>query len=159
MMIEGTKILRILSIIHTPPINLTMRALLMLVVGSSASALTLSSTFASSMVLQRDQPLTLWGTAPAGAAITVTLGCAGCPAPTATADASGAWRAAVPPLPATRAPFSVTVASPGAPSLVLDDVLVGDVLLCSGQSNMAGFSQHSLYGPGSVASASSSVCG
>ena len=89
------------------------------------------------MVFQRDQPNALYGTAPAGARVTITLTCAGCPAPAATADASGAWRAVLPPLPATPTPFNVTVATPGAAAVVLADVLVGDVLLCSGQSNLA----------------------
>jgi sialate O-acetylesterase len=100
--------------------------------------LTVALTFASSMVLQRDAPGALWGRAAPGARVSAALACAACPAVApATAGADGAWRVALPALPATAAPFAVTVSSPGAADVVLEDVLVGDVLLCSGQSNLA----------------------
>jgi len=103
------------------------------------AALTVALVFASSMVLQRDAPGALWGAAAPGARVSAALACAGCPAPApAVAGADGAWRVALPPLPATAAPFAVTVSSPGAPDVVLEDVLVGDVLLCSGQSVRGG---------------------
>lgn len=100
--------------------------------------LAVALSFASSMVLQRDAPNVLWGTSTPSAIVTAVLSCAGCPALLpATAGADGTWRVALPALPATAAPFAVTVSSPGAADVVLDDVLVGDVLLCSGQSNLA----------------------
>ena len=90
------------------------------------------------MVLQRGVPLTsLWGFAAPGASVSTTLDCGGCPpVPDATAGADGVWRAQVPPLLPTAVPFNVTFTTAGAPAITLTDVLVGDVLLCSGQSNM-----------------------
>jgi sialate O-acetylesterase len=100
--------------------------------------LAVALSFASSMVLQRDAPNVLWGRAAPGARVSAVLGCAGCPALSpAVAGADGTWRVALPALPATAAPFAVTVSSPSSPDVVLNDVLVGDVLLCSGQSNLA----------------------
>jgi hypothetical protein len=97
--------------------------------------LAVALSFASSMVLQRDAPNVLWGRAAPGARVSAALGCAGCPALSpATAGADGTWRVALPALPATATPFAVTVSAPGAADVVLDDVLVGDVLLCTGQS-------------------------
>ena len=100
--------------------------------------LSVALAFASSMVLQRDSPNVLWGSSSPGAQVTALLGCAGCPTLTpATTGSDGVWRVALPALSATNVPFAVTVSSAGAPDVVLDDVLVGDVLMCSGQSNLA----------------------
>jgi sialate O-acetylesterase len=83
------------------------------------------------MVLQRDKPLCVWGTADADAEVTVTLG--DCHAST-KADRTGRWSATLEPLPAG-GPLVLTAAANGA-TAALDDVLIGDVFLCSGQSNM-----------------------
>lgn len=106
--------------------------------GARAAPFALSATLGSSMVIQRDQPTSsLWGTAAPGAVVTATISFAGAPPPArATAGADGVWRAALPALPATAAPFNVTFSSDGAADVVLTDVLVGDVVLCSGQSNL-----------------------
>ena len=113
-------------------------ALLPLAFATVASSFTLSATVGSSMVLQRDQPTTsLWGTAAAGTVVTATLSGAGAPPPArATAGADGVWRAALPALPASAIPVNITFSSAGAADVVITDVLVGDVMLCSGQSNM-----------------------
>jgi sialate O-acetylesterase len=91
----------------------------------------LPAIFSDHLVLQRDLPLPVWGTATPGAAIGVTLATTSA---TTTADAQGNWRAELPPLPAG-GPFTLAVACPGA-TLTISDVLVGEVWLCSGQSNM-----------------------
>lgn len=82
-------------------------------------------------VLQRDRPLRLAGRAAPGAAVAVRL--AGATA-TATAAADGSWAAELPALPAG-GPHELSVTAAGA-ALVLRDLLIGDVWLCSGQSNM-----------------------
>jgi sialate O-acetylesterase len=90
-----------------------------------------AGAFGDHMVLQRDIPLPLWGKSDPGEAVTVTV--AGKSA-TATADAQGRWRVQLPPLAASSAPLEVTIT--GKNRVVLSDVLVGDVWICSGQSNM-----------------------
>ena len=104
---------------------------------ASAASLALARSVGSSMVLQRDVPTsTLWGTADAGAVVTATLSTApGAPVP-ATAGPDGVWRTQLPAMPATAEPFSITFSAPGAASVTISDVLVGDVVLCSGQSNL-----------------------
>jgi len=92
---------------------------------------TLPHVFGSHMVLQRDQAIPVWGWADAGEEVAVKLG--DLPVATATADATGAWRVDLPAQPAG-GPLTLTVT--GANTLTLDDILIGDVWLCSGQSNM-----------------------
>lgn len=91
----------------------------------------LPKVFGSHMVLQRDKPLTIWGWADPNEQVTVKL--ADQPAATATAGADGAWRVVLPPQ-AAGGPCTLTVR--GTNEIVLDDVLIGEVWVCSGQSNM-----------------------
>jgi len=88
--------------------------------------------FRDHLVLQRGRPDPVWGTAAAGAAVTVSF--AGRSVST-TADGGGAWRVDLPPLPATRKPLVMTIAS-GTRRITIRDVQVGEVWVCSGQSNM-----------------------
>lgn len=84
------------------------------------------------MVLQQELKIPVWGWASAGEKITVTLGSQ---TATATASADGNWRVDLPPIPsATAQPMVLTVT--GTNALTFHDVLVGDVWLASGQSNM-----------------------
>jgi sialate O-acetylesterase len=82
-------------------------------------------------VLQRDQPVTIWGTGTANASLTVTIANQSV---TATAGADGKWKATLPALKAG-GPYSLTV-SDGQATTTLNDILIGDVYLCGGQSNM-----------------------
>jgi sialate O-acetylesterase len=88
--------------------------------------------FGSHMVLQRERPVPVWGTAAPGEAVTVTF--AGQQA-AATADAQGAWTATLAPMPASAEPREMTITGAGN-AVTFSDVLVGEVWLCSGQSNM-----------------------
>lgn len=90
----------------------------------------LNPVFSDHMVLQRDMPTAVWGWTQPGKEVKVTL--AGKTA-TAVADAQGKWLAKLPALPAG-GPFTMTVAGPQ--TVDINDVLVGDVWICSGQSNM-----------------------
>lgn len=83
-------------------------------------------------VLQRDRPIAVWGDAPAGERIEVTLANARV---AARADKAGHWRAQLPPMPAG-GPYTLAVTTRGGASQRADDVMIGDVWLCSGQSNM-----------------------
>jgi sialate O-acetylesterase len=83
------------------------------------------------MVLQRDQPVPVWGTAAVGENVTVQF--AGAKAQV-TAGNDGAWQVKLPALAASETPRSLVIS--GTNELRFDDVLVGEVWLCSGQSNM-----------------------
>lgn len=93
----------------------------------------LASLFSHHMVLQRDMEIPVWGWAEPGSQVTVELAshCA-----LATAGADGKWLAKLPALAAGGGPLMLTARTQGAESLVITDVLVGEVWLCSGQSNM-----------------------
>lgn len=82
-------------------------------------------------VLQRDQPIRLRGTAAPGE--TVMIGLAG-RSVTAKADRDGRFEARLPALPAG-GPYDLTIAAPSGAGMIRD-LLIGDVFLCSGQSNM-----------------------
>lgn len=103
----------------------------LLVAGSTAQALELAGVFADHMVLQRDAPLRVWGQAEAGQRVRVQL--AGRVAAT-QAGKDGRWQAMLAPLQAG-GPHRLQV-SAGAEQRTLDDVLIGDVWIASGQSNM-----------------------
>jgi sialate O-acetylesterase len=90
----------------------------------------LSPIFGDNMVLQRGKPNTFWGWSEPGDKVRVEI--AGNSASTITGP-DGRWQLQVEP-PAPGGPYSVTVS--GHQSVVLHDVLVGDVWLCGGQSNM-----------------------
>ena len=89
------------------------------------------SVFSDHMVIQRDMPVPVWGTAPPGADISVELTGK---AVAAKADGNGRWRIDLPAM-AAGGPFTLSVTSAAA-KRVFSDVLVGEVWLCSGQSNM-----------------------
>jgi sialate O-acetylesterase len=92
----------------------------------------LPAIFSDHMVLQQDSTLPVWGHADAGEKITVTFG----PSQgSTTAGADGKWRVDLPAVPAGTAAGTLVVA--GKTTVTINDVLVGDVWLCSGQSNMA----------------------
>jgi sialate O-acetylesterase len=120
-----------------PQVQLSMRtkttaAMLILLLGSPLFAeVKLPAIFGDHMVLQRDAKVPLWGWADAGEAVTVT---AGPVKETATAAADGKWKVTLDGLKASDQPIDVTVA--GKNTITLNDVLVGDVWVCSGQSNM-----------------------
>jgi sialate O-acetylesterase len=100
---------------------------------NTSGALNVPHVFGDHMVLQEGQPVPVWGWAQPGEAITVTF--AG-QKKTATAGSDGAWKATLDPLAVSAQPADLTIAGPGTESLAFHDVLVGEVWLCSGQSNM-----------------------
>jgi len=90
--------------------------------------------FASHMVLQRDTKVPVWGTAEAGEKVTVAFGGE---TKEAVADAAGTWRVDLDPMRASDEGRLLTVTGTKTVLPVrYDDVLVGEVWLCSGQSNM-----------------------
>ena len=107
-----------------------------LALGSSllAADLRLASPLSDHMVLQREKPVAVWGWADAGEAVTVAF--AG-QSKTVTADAEGKWLLRLDALPASAEPRSLVVTGKADRRLEVKDVLVGEVWLGSGQSNMA----------------------
>lgn len=97
----------------------------------AAPAPLLHAMFQDHAVLQRDRPIPVWGAAGAGETVTVTLARQ---TVTTRAAADGRWRVSLRPL-AAGGPHTLTV-SAGQATQVVRDVQVGDVWLCSGQSNM-----------------------
>lgn len=109
---------------------LTSLALALLLAHHAAAEVRLPHVFASHMVLQQQKPVTLWGWATPGEAVAVEL--AG-NKQRATANAQGEWRVELPAV-KVGGPYVLSVA--GTNTIRLDDILVGEVWLCSGQSNM-----------------------
>ena len=95
----------------------------------------LAALFSHHMVLQRDMPIPVWGWAQPGSEVAVELAghCS-----LAIAGADGKWMARLPSLPATAANEShtLTARTQGEAVVEITDVLVDEVWLCSGQSNM-----------------------
>lgn len=92
----------------------------------------LDPLFTDHMVIQRDQPVAVWGEAEPGSTVRVTLGE---DVQDATAGNDGRWQAEFAPHAAGERLTLEAMTSAGLGQRV-DDVLVGDVWLCSGQSNM-----------------------
>lgn len=112
-------------------------ALLVAVVAACATRpvvradVTLPAIFSDHMLLQQDRAAPVWGWADAGEQVSVSF--AG-QTKTTQAAADGAWRVKLDTLAANATPQAMTVK--GKNALTIQDVLVGEVWLCSGQSNM-----------------------
>lgn len=98
----------------------------------AASALQLSAVWSDHAVIQRGQPVVVEGAASPGARVTGVLGS---DQAEAVADAQGRFALTFAPREASAAPVELTVSAGGETARVAD-LLVGDVWLCSGQSNM-----------------------
>ena len=99
-----------------------------------ATELKLAAVFSDHMVLQREMSVPVWGWTDPGEKITVAF--AG-QKQTATADAKGKWMAKLDSLPANAEPRDLIAMLAGGARVTIHDVLVGDLWLCSGQSNMS----------------------
>ncbi len=111
--------------------GLTLSALLY--AGAASAAPVLAPVWQDQAVIQRDRPVTVEGTAAPGAQISGTLGDSSV---TATASGDGSFIITFPQRPASADPLTLTVTD-GDGEAVVTDIVVGDVYLCSGQSNMA----------------------
>ncbi len=97
----------------------------------AGAAVRLPHVFGSHMVLQQQKPIVVWGWADAGEKVTLTLGDQ---TAEATATPGGEWRVTLPARTAGDTALTLTVR--GANTITLEDILIGEVWLCSGQSNM-----------------------
>lgn len=92
-----------------------------------------AAIFTDDMVVQRDRPMSIWGTANPGDPVAVQFAQG---SSQASADAHGRWIVRLPAPSLSNEPQDLRISGPGT-SLVLHNILVGDVWLCAGQSNMA----------------------
>ena len=98
---------------------------------TAKAEVSLPNILTSNMILQRNSPVPIWGRANAGEEITVRF--AGQTIKT-TADPNGKWSVTLKPMKQKAEPDKMTIA--GKNIVTLSNILVGDVWLCSGQSNM-----------------------
>lgn len=105
--------------------------LLLALTAAAPAAVKLHPLFSDHMVLQRDRPVPVWGTAEPGESVTIEF--AG-KTSEATTRADGRWTAELPAMDSSAESRVLTVK--GTDTVTVNDVLVGDVYLAGGQSNM-----------------------
>ncbi len=93
----------------------------------------LARVFSDHMVLQAQRPVPVWGTAIPGERITVNVATQ---TKTTVAGNDGCWRVTLDPLDYARSNAPQTILVSGTNEIRVADVLIGEVWLCSGQSNM-----------------------
>lgn len=97
-----------------------------------ASGLCVSNVFQTNMVIQRDKPIAVWGWAAPGERVTVSFGGS---EQAVDAAKDRTWKVVLAAMPANATPQRMTVAGSGA-SHALENILIGDVWVLGGQSNM-----------------------
>ncbi|MDP5121477.1 MAG: sialate O-acetylesterase [Spirosomaceae bacterium] len=107
-------------------------AVLLLLSFTVSAQLKVAQIFSNHSVLQRDQPVKIWGNALPNSNVNVSFLNQNV---NATADNSGKWLVTLNAMSANKTPQMLSVKS-GPQIIILNDILVGDVWLCSGQSNM-----------------------
>lgn len=115
---------------------------------TALSALRPARLFSDGLVLQRGAQIPVWGWAPARTSVSVSLHGL---TRTATADAAGAWHVAFPSMKAG-GPYEMTLTG-GSTRITVRDILVGDVWVASGQSNMEWPVESSVNAAAEIASA------
>ena len=105
----------------------------LLLVGSVAAEVKLPSIFGDHMVLQRGKPVSVWGQAEPGESIKVSIADKQA---SGKANSDGKWKVALPELKAG-GPHELAIEGSSGASVTFEDVLIGEVWICSGQSNMA----------------------
>jgi sialate O-acetylesterase len=117
---------------------------------AAAQSLRLPRVFGDSMVLQRDAAVPVWGRATPGETVSVRFGEQSHSVP---ASADGRWMIQLAPMPASADPRRLTVSMATAEAkqlLQFENVIVGDVYLAGGQSNMGINLAASLHGPAEI---------
>jgi len=119
--------------------RISLMGLFVIITAAAALAVepSVAPVFSDGLVLQRDRPIPVFGTADDGVAVTVQLG-----DDRATAKAAdGVWRVDLPARQASAEPVAMTISfgGPTDPPVTqtIHDILIGEVWLCAGQSNMA----------------------
>ena len=101
---------------------------------SADAKISLPRPFSDGMVLQQRSEAAIWGTAESNASVTLTASWDGRTVK-CKADADGRWRTSVSTPAASYTTYTITVRS-GGESVKIEDVLIGEVWIASGQSNM-----------------------
>lgn len=101
-------------------------------VDAVSGGFSVNNLFQSNMVLQRDKPIAIWGSAEPGAEVVVSFGGR---ENSAIASDDRSWRVELESLPANRESQVMTVRS-GSETITLENILIGDVWVLGGQSNM-----------------------
>ncbi len=115
-------------------VGLVLAAVAFLGLVSALSAeIKLPAVIGDHMVVQQGQPVAIWGWAGKNEQVTVTFNGQ---EKKSVAGADGAWRVAFDPLKAGGSPLELFVRGAKSPEVTVKDILVGEVWLCSGQSNM-----------------------
>jgi sialate O-acetylesterase len=104
-----------------------------LAAGALGAEIRLPAVIGDHMVIQRGQPVSVWGWALPREMITVSL--AG-QTSSVQADNEGRWRTTLEPMNASSEPLSMTITGRRSGRRMVADILLGEVWLCSGQSNM-----------------------
>lgn len=113
--------------------SLALLAFLCIISFSSFAEIRLPAIFADSMVLQQSMMVPVWGWAAPGEKITVSASWPNAGSVSATAGADGKWMVKIK-TPAAGGPFDLSIK--GSQSITFRGVLIGEVWICSGQSNM-----------------------
>lgn len=100
-----------------------------------SNTISIANLLQSNMVVQRNKPFLVWGKAPAATIVTVNASW-NANGYTATTDENGNWKVTIPPAIANASPQTLTVKATGTNAVTLNNILIGDVWICSGQSNM-----------------------
>lgn len=111
---------------------LMLFAALAFLAADAVADLKVDPVFSSNMVLQQEKPIAFFGSADPGSTVTVEFNGKKV---AAKAGKDGAWRAEFPAVKAGETAYTVRI-SDGKKNVTLNDVLVGEVWFCSGQSNM-----------------------
>jgi sialate O-acetylesterase len=106
-------------------------AFLLLLASKVQAEITLPKILGNTMVLQANQPVPIWGHGAPGEQVIVTFQNQ---TKKTTTDASGNWKVLLDPLAASSKASTLTIS--GSNTIKLNNILVGEVWLCSGQSNM-----------------------
>lgn len=116
------------------PKYLAALAVLLLVALPSDAALKVHGIFSSNMVIQRDKPIKIWGWASPGEMVSISFGEDAGGAQSAGKD--GNWSFTFDPRPASADPIKLVVKA-GDETVTYDNIVIGDVWVMNGQSNMA----------------------
>lgn len=99
---------------------------------SAFSQLEIAKVFSSNMILQRDEPVTVWGKAAPGKIVEINLGVI---IRKTAVGKDSVWKVSLPKQPASNQPQSLLISS-GDTVVQFHNILIGDVWICIGQSNM-----------------------